>query len=70
MERRIKLLNEKQANLLSSSPKIPQVGRRLAGFGRHQVAVRAHHVGFVADHHVRVVLGAIDEVPFAAGSRW
>ena len=48
---------------------IPQFRRRLVGLGGHQVAVRAHHVGLVADHHVRVVLGTVDGNPVRPQAR-
>src|SRR5262249_55215969 len=46
-----------------SAVEIAQVWCRLAFLGRHQEAVGADHVVFPADQHMRIVFGAIDEIP-------
>src|SRR5262245_38806119 len=46
-----------------SAVEIAQVRCRLAFLGRHQEAVGADHVIIPADENMRIVLGAIDEIP-------
>src|SRR5260370_35007768 len=48
---------------------IPQIGRRLIPLGRHQRALRAQHVGFLADDNLLSGFGARDAAPVWIGIR-
>ena len=48
---------------LRATFEITRVRSRLVSPGGHQISVRADHVVFLPDQNMRIVLGAIDEIP-------